>query len=352
VRTLKPCSDWRAGGNFRKKRTIQVNEKILEIKELKTYFALSEGILKAVDDVSFSLHKGETLGIIGESGCGKSITAHSILRILQPPGKIVSGEIIYRVRDDKWVDLVKQDPGGRFMRGLRGNEIAMIFQEPMASMSPIYTIGSHLVEAILVHHPKLDIQEAQGRAIEILSRVGMPNPKQRMNDYPHQLSGGMCQRAMIAIALVNQPSILIADEPTTALDVTVQAQIVALMKDLQQQFGMSIIYITHDMGLIAETADNIAVMYLGRVVERAGVKEIFKNPLHPYTVRLLKSIPKLGEKSGSRLDAIKGNVPVPLNSPPECGFYSRCLEAKPGICNQSIPPLVEISAGHFVRCFI
>lgn len=328
-----------------------MNDYILEVKDLKTYFKLDEGTLKAVDGVSFSLKEKKTLGIIGESGCGKSITAHSILRTIQHPGRIVSGEINYRCRDGKVVDLCKQDAESEFMRGLRGRDISMIFQEPMASMSPVYTIGSQIIEAVRVHNKNISVKEAKERTLDMLNRVGMPNPSQRMNDYPHQLSGGMCQRAMIAMALVNQPSILIADEPTTALDVTVQAQIVDLMQNLQEQLGMSIIYITHDMGVIARTADNIAVMYLGRIVEMGSAKEIFKNPLHPYTNRLLKSIPKLGRKTGQRLDAIKGNVPVPLDPPEECGFYSRCLEAKEGLCNRCIPPFVEVKEGHYVRCF-
>lgn len=218
-------------------------------------------------------------------------------------------------------------------------------------MSPVYTIGNQSIEAVMVHQKKPDARKARDRVIDMLTRVGMPVPEQRMNDYPHQLSGGMCQRAMIAMALVNQPKILIADEPTKALDVTVQAQITGLMKSLQQEYGMSIIYITHDMGVIAEVADQIAVMYLGRIVERASTKEIFRNPLHPYTYRLLKSIPKLGNKSHERLDAIKGNVPVPLDPPNECGFYSRCLEAKEGWCNKEIPQLLEVEKGHFVKCF-
>ncbi len=329
-----------------------MDDKILEIKELKTYFKLDEGTLKAVDDVSYSLYRKETIGIIGESGCGKSVTAHSILRTIQLPGKVISGEINYRGEDGKVVDLVKQDPNGKYMRGLRGKDISMIFQEPMASLSPVYTIGSQIVEAVRVHNRKMSKKEAMEVSVDMMTRVGMPNPAMRMNDYPHQLSGGMCQRAMIAIALVNKPKILIADEPTTALDVTVQAQITGLMQSLQQEFGMSIIYITHDMGVIAEVADHIAVMYLGRIVERGSTKEIFENPLHPYTKRLLKSIPKLGRKTGARLDAIKGNVPVPLDPPVQCGFCSRCLEAMEGLCDIKIPPLVEVSREHYVRCFL
>ena len=325
---------------------------ILEVKDLKTYFKMDEGTLKAVNGVSFMLKRNQTLGIIGESGCGKSVTAHSILRTIQLPGKIVAGEIRYYEDDGKWTDLVKQKPNSRYMQNLRGKEISMIFQEPMACLSPVYTIGNQLMEAVMVHQDKPDKEKARACVVDMLKRVGMPKPEEKMNSYPHQLSGGMCQRAMIAMALVNRPKILIADEPTTALDVTVQAQINQLMMDLQRELGMSIIYITHDMGVIAEVADEIAVMYLGQIVEQASTKEIFKNPLHPYTRRLLKSIPKLGRKTNERFDAIKGNVPVPLDPPEECGFCSRCLETMDGLCNKKVPPLIEVEKGHTVRCFL
>ena len=327
-----------------------MEEYILQVKNLQTYFYMDTGVLKAVDDVTFNLKRHETIGIIGESGCGKSVTSHSIMRTIQPPGKIVGGEILYSDGERPAVDLIKENPDGKYMRSLRGAQISMIFQEPMASLSPVYTIGAQMVEAILVHQPKKDKAAAKARSIEMLAKVGMPHPEQRFGDYPHQLSGGMCQRAMIALALINSPEILIADEPTTALDVTVQAQITELMKELQKQMGMSIVYITHDMGVIAEMADSIAVMYLGRIVESASTKEIFSNPLHPYTQRLLKSMPVLGKKTGSRLETINGNVPVPLNLPPECGFCSRCTEARER-CRREIPPLIEIKPGHSVRCF-
>jgi oligopeptide/dipeptide ABC transporter ATP-binding protein len=331
-------------------------DNILEVKNLRTYFNLDEGVLKAVNDVDFSIKKGKTLGIIGESGCGKSVTAHSILNTVQAPGKIHSGTIHYRNQAGTEMEIVKEKPNGEVMRALRGKEISMIFQEPMISMSPVYSIGHQMTEAIMVHEKKRNkaaVKEAQGKVIEMLELVGMPYPSQRFNDYPHQLSGGMCQRAMIAMALSLNPSILIADEPTTALDVTVQAQIVTLMLKLQEERGMSILYITHDMGVIAETAVDICVMYLGRVVEQASAAALFSNPVHPYTIRLLRSIPKLGRKiPGARLNAIKGNVPVPLDLPDECGFASRCLELKQGICNEKVPPMVEIEPDHFVRCFL
>jgi oligopeptide/dipeptide ABC transporter ATP-binding protein len=329
---------------------------ILEVKNLRTYFDLDEGVLKAVDDVDFVIKEGKTLGIIGESGCGKSVTAHSILNTVQVPGKIYSGIINYRTQAGTELDIVREKPNGAVMRSLRGKEISMIFQEPMTSMSPVYSIGHQMTEAILVHEKKRDkaaVKAAREKALEMLNLVGMPYSAQRFNDYPHQLSGGMCQRAMIAMALSLNPSILIADEPTTALDVTVQAQIVDLMLKLQAERAMSILYITHDMGVIAETAADICVMYLGRIVEQASAEVLFHNPAHPYTIRLLRSIPKLGRKvPGVRLDAIKGNVPVPLDLPDECGFASRCLECDKGKCGSGIPPMVEVERGHFVRCFL
>lgn len=322
---------------------------ILQIENLKTYFSLDAGTLKAVDDVTFRLKRNETIGIIGESGCGKSVTAHSILRTVQKPGKTLGGKILYD-NGTETVDLAQYPPDSKKMRALRGSDISMIFQEPMASLSPVYTIGAQMMEAVLVHQEKRDKKKAREQCMEMLRLVNMPNPEQRFNAYPHELSGGMCQRAMIALAMINKPKILIADEPTTALDVTVQAQITDLMKRFQKEFHMSIIYITHDMGVIAEMADTIAVMYLGRVVESGSAYDIFKNPLHPYTVGLLKSMPVLGNKTGERLNAIPGNVPVPLEPPAECGFCSRCLE-KEAICAEEIPPLVEVEPGHFVRCY-
>lgn len=326
-----------------------MNEYILQVKNLKTWFKLDTGTLKAVDDVTFSLRRNETIGIIGESGCGKSVTAHSILRTVQSPGKVLDGEILY---DDgnNVVDLVHYKPDSREMRRLRGREISMIFQEPMASLAPVYTIGAQMMEAVLVHQDKKDKQAAKDACMEMLRAVGMPDPEQKFNTYPHQMSGGQCQRAMIALAMVNRPKILIADEPTTALDVTVQAQITDLMKRFQKEYNMSIIYITHDMGVIAEMADTIAVMYLGRVVESGSVTEIFKNPLHPYTSGLLRSMPVLGNKTGEKLNAIEGNVPVPLDPPAECGFCSRCPNRTPE-CGAGIPSLKEVGPGHLVRCF-
>ena len=324
---------------------------ILEIKHLKTYFTLDEGTLKAVDGVDFRVAEGQTLGVIGESGCGKSVTAQSILRIVPIPGKIVAGEILLHREQQDPLDLAQLDHNGTAIRNIRGKEISMIFQEPRTSLSPVHTIGFQILEAIYLHKTR-DKNEAKTIALDMLNKVGISNAAQRFEEYPHQLSGGLRQRAMIAMALSCHPSLLIADEPTTALDVTVQAQILELMKDLQTQLNMSMMYITHDLGVIAGIADEIAVMYLGRVVEYGKTRDIFKHPLHPYTERLLQSIPKLEKKSRTRLDVIKGNVPVPLDPPRECGFYSRCLQRMEGTCNTAIPALVDMEEGHAVRCFL
>ncbi|MEG1777150.1 MAG: ABC transporter ATP-binding protein [Clostridia bacterium] len=331
-------------------------ENILEVRDLQTTFKLYEGLLKAVNHVDLTVRTNKTLGIIGESGCGKSVTAHSILNTVQTPGKVEGGTVMYRTREGKEINLAAQEQNSKLMRSIRGSEISMIFQEPMTSMSPVYSIGQQMEEAYLTHQPKVNRAQkkaAHERAVEMLHRVGMQNPEQRMKDYPHQLSGGMCQRAMIAMALMLEPAILIADEPTTALDVTVQAQITHLMLELQETMNMSIIYITHDMGVISEVADDICVMYLGRVMEQGTAEQIFLNPTHPYTVRLLRSIPKLGRKvPGARLDAINGNVPTPLDPPDECGFCSRCLEYRKGVCDAGVPEFSEVEPGHFVRCFL
>ncbi len=328
-----------------------MDKTILEVKHLKTYFTLDEGTLKAVDGVDFRVTQGQTLGVIGESGCGKSVTAQSILRIVPPPGKIVAGEILLHQNDREPVNLAALDHRGPDIRSVRGKEISMIFQEPMTSLSPVHTIGFQILEAIYLHKTK-DKQEARAIALDMLHKVGISNAAQRFQEYPHQLSGGLRQRVMVAMALSCHPSLLIADEPTTALDVTVQAQILDLMQDLQAQLKMSMLYITHDLGVIAGIADEIAVMYLGRIVEYGKPVEIFKHPRHPYTERLLKSIPRVGRHARTRLDAIKGNVPVPLDPPRECGFYSRCLRAIKGRCDKDIPALVEVENGHAARCFL
>jgi peptide/nickel transport system ATP-binding protein len=327
---------------------------IVEISDLRTWFALDEGTLKAVDGVSLAIAAKRTLGIIGESGCGKSVTAQSVLRIVPPPGRIIAGRIMFSRESGVPVDLAALDGRGEEIRAIRGKDISMIFQEPMTSLSPVHTVGNQVMEAILLHRTR-NQAEAHDIAVEMLSRVGISNPAQRFNEYPHQLSGGMRQRAMIGMALSCHPALLIADEPTTALDVTVQAQILELIKELQEALGMSVLYITHDLGVIAEIADEVAVMYLGRVVEQGSAHDIFKDPRHPYTSLLLKSIPKMGRKARGRLEAIKGTVPMPLDPPWQCGFWSRCPSRIEGRCDGAIPALAQpagAAQGHRVRCFL
>jgi len=325
-----------------------MSDTILQIRDLKTEFQLDEGYLNAVHGVDLSIDRHQTVGVIGESGCGKSVMAQSILQIVPKPGRITGGVIRLHRPGATPLDLAAQDPFGKTMRAIRGGSISMIFQEPMTSLSPVHTIGDQVSEVILEHRTK-NRDEAWQRSIEMLRRVGISNPEQRMNDYPHQLSGGLRQRVMIAGALACHPLLLIADEPTTALDVTVQSQILTLMKDLQEQFGMAILFITHDLGVIARMADVVAVMYLGQVVELATVHRIFKNPIHPYTKGLMASVPRLGGVH-DRLEAIKGTVPVPVKLPPVCRFMDRCPQAKPGLCDQGIPPLLRVEPGHSVRC--
>ena len=320
-----------------------MKEKLLEVKNLSVAFKYDGKFLPQTRDISFDIYKGEILGLVGESGSGKSVTSKVLLQLLPPTGsKILSGEAIFEGED------LVQYPRKK-MYNIRGNKISMVFQEPMTSLNPVYTCGNQIEEAIMLHQ-KLSKKEARKKAIEMMEFVGIPLPESRIDNYPHEMSGGMRQRVMIAMALSCNPKLLIADEPTTALDVTVQAQITDLMKHFQKEFNMSIIYITHDMGVIAEMADTIAVMYLGRVVESGSARAIFKNPIHPYTKGLLKSMPVLGNKSSERLHAIEGNVPVPLDPPDECGFCSRCQE-KTAACAGSIPPLVEVEPDHLVRCF-
>lgn len=325
---------------------------ILEAKNLKVYFHLDEGILKAVDGVDLILKKGKTLGIVGESGCGKSVTAQAILRIVPKPGT-VEGEIILYEQDnqtlEKPIDLVKLPHHGKEIRNIRGGDIAMIFQEPMKAFSPIHTIGNQIMEGILLHTTE-EPNEARRLALEVLKKVGMANAEQRLDQYTHQLSGGMRQRAMIAMALSCHPSVLIADEPTTALDVTVQAQVLELINDLKRDIGTSVIFITHDLGVIAEMSDYVAVMYLGKVVEYTDVDTLFHGALHPYTKALLSSIPSVTRTAKSKLESIEGTVPFPMNLPDTCGFYSRCKMSQDGLCNIGEIPIVEVEEGHFVRC--
>ena len=323
---------------------------LIEVKGLKTYFNTESGIVRSVDGVDFSIEPQKTLGVVGESGCGKSVTALSIMGLVpSPPGRIEAGEIIYQ-RNGQRLDLAKLDPKGSTMRSIRGNEIAMIFQDPMTSLNPVYTIGYQIMEVLLLHQG-LKKRQARQKAIDILQSVGIPSPEQRVDSFPHQLSGGMRQRAMIAMALACNPKLLIADEPTTGLDVTIQAQVLDLMADLRKNFQASMMFITHDLGVVAHIADDVIVMYLGKIVESAGVREIFHNPRHPYTLGLMESIPLLTRKEKERLRPIKGVVPDPRDLPPGCGFEPRCPRAMP-VCRTRSPGSVALTAGHKVACWL
>ncbi|MGQ4808516.1 Dipeptide transport ATP-binding protein DppD [Candidatus Entotheonellaceae bacterium PAL068K] len=331
---------------------------LLSIRDLKTYFPLQEGTVKAVDGVSFDLYAGQTLGLVGESGCGKSITARSILQILDKPGRIIGGEIRFRrhhssaaAGHEAVVDLTTFDPNGEAMHAIRGGEIALVFQEPMTAFSPVHTIGNQLIEAILLHRAATK-KEARQLAIDLLRQVGIPLPEQRVKEYSFQLSGGLRQRAMIAMALSCNPTLLIADEPTTALDVTTQAQILDLMRALQQEYGMAIMLITHDLGVIAEMADYVVVMYLGKVVESAPVDDIFHAPKHPYTQALLQSIPHIRSQARERLASITGSVPHPYARPAGCPFHPRCTAHMSGVCDVREPTLRSLEANHEVSCFL
>jgi len=316
---------------------------LIQVKNLQTSFFTPEGEVRAIDGVSFEIGEGKTLGLVGESGCGKSVTSLSIMRLIQsPPGKIVGGEILYRGKD-----LLKLN--NEEMRKIRGNEISMIFQEPMTSLNPVFTVGNQIGEAIKLHQG-LGKKETRQKTIDMLRLVKIADPESRVDSYPHQLSGGMRQRVMIAMALSCNPSLLIADEPTTALDVTIQAQILELMKELQQKIGgMALLLITHDLGVVAEQADDVAIMYAGKIVERSSTQAIFNKPFHPYTVGLLNSLPSTGGAKKKRLDAIPGVVPNPLNLPSGCRFRDRCPKAA-DTCAQSEPQLVEKEPGHMVAC--
>lgn len=330
---------------------------LLSVRNLKTYFPLDEGLVRAVDGVSFDLNTSQTIGIVGESGCGKSITARSILGILDKPGRIEEGEILFSKPSSDGgapgatVDLVQLDPNGVEMRSIRGGEIAYIFQEPMTSFSPVHTIGNQLIETIMLHR-EVTKTEAREIAIEALRQVGIPLPEERVDEYSFELSGGLRQRAMIAMALSSNPSILIADEPTTALDVTTQAQILDLLRDIQREAGMAIILITHDLGVIAEMAEYVVVMYLGKVVESATVDEIFHNPKHPYTRALLQSIPRMQAASRERLASIAGTVPHPYDRPTGCPYNPRCPDFIENRCNVQEPDLIAVQTDHEVSCFL
>ena len=327
-----------------------MSDALLEVKDLHTYFELEEGTLKAVNGVSFSVKKHRTLGIVGESGCGKSVTARSIMRITPRQNCRLSGQILLH-HDHGATDVVQLDEDGDQMRDLRGREIAMIFQEPMTAFSPVHTVGNQIMEALFVHG-ETDKNAARERTIALLDQVGIPAPERRIDEYPFQLSGGMRQRSMIAMAIILNPRLLIADEPTTALDVTIQAQILRLMKRLQRDNGMAIIFITHDLGVIANMADEVAVMYLGKIVEYGAARQIFHDPKHPYTKGLMRSIPKFGGSDGQHLATIRGTVPVPLDPPDACPFASRCDDFMPGQCDARMPPAVAVAPGHSVNCVL
>jgi oligopeptide/dipeptide ABC transporter ATP-binding protein len=333
---------------------------LLSVRNLKTYFFMEEGIVKAVDGVSFDVHPGQVVGIVGESGCGKSVTIKSVLQIVEVPGRIIEGEILFRHKSQtqggaegngQMVDLAKFKANGREMRSIRGGEIALIPQEPMAAFSPVHTIGNQIVEAILLHQP-VSKAKAHHIAVERLHEVGVPSPEQRMDAYSWELSGGLRQRAMIAMALSCSPRLLIADEPTTAIDVTTQAQVLNLLRSLQQEHNTAIIFITHDLGVIAQMADYVVVMYLGRLMETGPVDDIFHNPQHPYTKALLKSIPSVRMQSRTVLPTIEGSIPHPFNRPAGCPFYPRCSEFMPDVCNRRTPRLRSINDRQSASCFL
>ena len=326
-------------------------DNVLTINNLKTHFFLDEGTVHAVDGVTMDIPRGKTVGIVGESGCGKSVTAFSALRLVSSPGRIVAGEIVLH-RPDREIYLTDLDEEGEDIRAIRGHEIAMIFQEPMTSLSPVHTAGFQIVEAIRLHL-NLRGEKARSHAVNMLDRVGIPDADRRFAQYPHEMSGGMRQRVMIAMALSCRPSLLIADEPTTALDVTIQAQILDLMRDLQDEFQMSIMLITHDLGVVAEMADEIAVMYMGRIVEHAATEEIFEDPKHPYTQALMRSIPGMSQARKTRLQTIMGSVPDPYTRLQGCPFHPRCEVARDGVCNTGEwPELLAVGDGHAVACVL
>ena len=322
---------------------------LIEVKGLWTNFDTEAGVVNAVNGVDLTIGQEKTLGVVGESGCGKSVTALSIMGLIRSPGKIRAGEILFH-RNDTVVDLTKLDPMGPEMRSMRGNEMAMIFQEPMTALNPVYTIGNQIMESIILHQ-RLGRKEARNIAIEMLRAVGISSPERRIREYPHQLSGGMRQRAMIAMALSCNPSLLIADEPTTALDVTIQAQVLKLMNDLRAKFKAAIMFITHDLGVIAHMADDVVVMYLGRIVESAAVRDVFHEPKHPYTQGLMNSIPSLVAKKENRLVPIEGVVPDVLEMGEGCGFQTRCPHTTK-ICERQMPPLIEVAPSHYAACWI
>lgn len=326
-----------------------MTDTLLEVKDLHIHFSTDAGVVKAVDGVDLVIERGKTLCLVGESGCGKSVTGRSFLKIIHSPGKIVKGELLYYQSYGKPIDIAKLDAKGQGIRRIRGKEIAMIFQEPMSSISVMHTIGNQIIEMILLHTDATK-KEARERAIELLRLVEIPKPERLIDEYPFRLSGGMRQRAMIAMALSCNPALLIADEPTTALDVTTQAQILEMMRSLQEKYGMAILFITHDLGVVAEIADEVAVMYLGRIVEHGDVNTIFHNPKHPYTRALLESIPKMAAQRNA-LNPIEGMVPNPFRRPGGCAFHPRCRE-RIEQCSHIVPEITQLSDSHQVRCLL
>ncbi len=359
-----------------------MSDPLIEIKDLRVEFNVRDGIVKAVDGFNLTINRGETVGVIGESGCGKSVTARAILNMVPKPGKVTTGEILYYrpTKDGRTnghsgmtdvIDLTKVHPDGETIRQIRGGEIGMIFQEPMSSLTPVYSTGTLINEAVSLHrlspvkkiggqvaetiqaHRKISKEEARIVAIEMLRKVGIPKPEERVDSYPHQLSGGQRQRVMIAIALSCEPVMLIADEPTTALDVSIEAQILDIMRELQESSNMAILFITHNLGVVASMAHEIVVMYMGKAVERAKVEDLFYKPKHPYTQSLLKSIPKLGQKkSGERLASITGSVPDPFHLPTGCVFHPRCPAFMPGKCDKITPKWTEVGKEHWASCLL
>jgi oligopeptide/dipeptide ABC transporter ATP-binding protein len=328
-------------------------DNLIDVRDLKIHFFTDEGVVRAVDGTDLAIRRGKTIALVGESGCGKSVACRSLLQIVHAPGRIVSGEILFSpsgaAENAKRVDIAQLPPRGREIRGIRGKEISMIFQEPMSSLSPMYTVGNQIMENILLH-TKLTSKEARALTIDLLGRVGIPRPERLVDEYPFRLSGGMCQRAMIAMALSCNPTLLIADEPTTALDVTTQANILDMMLALQRQENMTLLFITHDLGVVAEIADDVSVMYLGKIVEASDVDTIFNAPMHPYTQSLLQSIPKISTRR-EELVPIKGIVPSPFRRPGGCPFHPRCPKAFTE-CRTVVPAVTKLAEGHTVQCLL
>ena len=326
-------------------------EPLLRVRDLRVSFRMDEGTVRAVDGVSFDVFPSQVVGIVGESGCGKSVTMRAVLQLIDPPGRITGGEILYRQGGNKPIDLARLSPRGRLMRDLRGAEIALIPQEPMAAFSPVHTVGTQIIEAIMLHE-RVGREQARARTVELFRDVGISMPESRVDAYSWQLSGGLRQRAMIAMALSCKPRLLIADEPTTAIDVTTQAQILALLRELQHKYHTAIIFITHDLGVIAQMANYVVVMYLGRVMEEGPVDEIFHAPRHPYTRALLRSIPSLQTETRAALPVIAGTLPHPFNRPPGCPFHPRCEDILPERCATLVPALHSLGPRRAVSCFL